>query len=104
MSGCLSSMAAIKIFLLQWKPRMFQEMMLRSLPSCQLISPGCVVLRVLRSFCVVVGVCNGVVCCCMRVFCNVGKSLSDGSAGVIWGGRVWLFVGCYILMPTEPGL
>ena len=50
MSGCLSSMAVIRIFLLQWKPRMFQEMMLRSLPSCPLISLGCVVLRVLVLF------------------------------------------------------
>ena len=47
MSGCLSWMAAIRLFLLQWKPRMFQEMMLRSLPSCPLLSLGCVVLWVL---------------------------------------------------------
>ena len=37
MSGCLSSMAAIRIFMLQSKPRMFLETMVRSFPGSPLL-------------------------------------------------------------------
>jgi len=50
---------------------------------------------VVGSVCVVVCVvCTGVVCCCMCGFvCNVGKSVSDSSAGAIWEGRCVVICG-----------
>ena len=56
MSGCLCSIGAIKRFLLQWNPWMFQKTIVRSCPNCPLLSLVCLewVLRLLSLFVVFV--------------------------------------------------